>query len=295
MAHSIFDSMVAAAHSHIVPLRTSGSGCPLFCFPGAGGNVYVFEEMAAALPQGQPVHAIDMEWLCDLEEEFTVERLAVFYLDVIRTIQPAGPYYFCGYSFGGLVAYETAIRLLDEGDSASLVAMLDVPNPALVSNLSQSDSAQFRKTYLADRLKKYAAQLLRGDLKAFTSRGVAFVVSRLGRFFMPAIKTAFRMMKRPLPAKFRASDPGFLKAWQSYQPKRYARSLVCFRVEDRGPEHDLDASMGWDSCVTGGVQVHIVPGDHVDMMRSSSVRVVADTLTTYLDHGSHRDAPVATV
>jgi thioesterase domain-containing protein len=53
------------------------------------------------------------------------------------------------------VAYEIAMRLIDEGESAGLVALLDTPNPALISNLSVSDSAQFRKTYLIDRLKKY--------------------------------------------------------------------------------------------------------------------------------------------
>ena len=94
-----------------------------------------------------------MEWLCEAEQEFTIEQLAAFCLDVIRKIQKSGPYYFCGYSFGGLVAYQIAMRLIDEGESAGLVALLDTPNPALISNLSVSDSAQFRKTYLMIRAK----------------------------------------------------------------------------------------------------------------------------------------------
>ena len=46
--------------------------------------------------------------------------------------------------------------------------------------------------------------------------------------------------------------------------------------------------MGWEACVTGGVQVHVVPGGHVDMMSTPSVRVVADKLATYLDGGSNQ-------
>jgi thioesterase domain-containing protein len=292
MTHDVFRSIAATGHLHIVPFRTSGAGSPLFCFPGSGGNVSIFKEMVAALPEEQPIYAIDMEWLCEAEQDFTIEQLAESYLGVIRRVQKSGPYYFCGYSFGGLVAYELATRLMNEGDSASLVALLDAPNPALVSNLSEIESAQFRKTYLIDRLKKYGIQLVQGDIRAFMSRGLAFVTSRTGGFFMPAIKKAFRMMNKPMPGTLRANDPGFLKAWSSYVPKRYPISVVCFRVEDRGPEHDRDTSMGWEVCAMAGVQVHVVPGSHVDMMSVPSVHVVADRLAGYLDSGlDHKKEP----
>jgi thioesterase domain-containing protein len=272
--------------SYLVPLRTFGSGAPLFCFLGLGGDVFIFREMVAALREGPPVYGINMEWLCDCRGDFTVEQVAAFCLDVIRTIQGGGPYYLCGYSFGGLVAYEMARRLSDTHYGAGLVALLDTPNPALISNLSKAESVQFRKTYLLDRLKKYGLHLMRGELGSFISRGVAFARSRSGRFFMPSIKRAFRIVNRPLPIKLRANDPGFLKAWNLYVPKNYARDIVCFRVAARGPEHATDPSMGWEACVTGGIRVHVVPGGHVDMMSAPSVRVVADKLSDYLDQAS---------
>src|ERR1700733_14216002 len=272
MTQDIFASNAVTGHSRIVPIRTSGAGSPLFCFPGSGGNGYIFQAMVAALPEGQPVYAIDMEWLCDAKQHFTIEQLAAFYLDLIRKIQRNGPYYLCGYSFGGLVAYEIAVRLTDEGESASLVPLLDVPNPALISNLSRVESAQFRKTYLSDRLRKYGRQLMRGDINAFISRGLGFITSRARRFFVPWIKMVFRMVNRPLPARLRGDDPGFMKAWRGYTPKRYTKRLVCFRVQDRGPEHDRDLSMGWDTYAMGGVQVHIVPGRHTDMLKTPYVR-----------------------
>jgi pimeloyl-ACP methyl ester carboxylesterase len=257
MNQDIFVSAAATDHWHIVPLRTGGTGSPLFCFPGSGGNVYIFREMIAALPEDKPAHAIDMEWLCDAHQDFTIEQVAAFYLEGIRKIQKQGPYYFCGYSFGGLVAYELARQLIDDGDSVSLVALLDQPNPALMSNLSGSESARFRKAYLIDRFKKYGLQLGRGDLKTFTDGALAFVISRAGRFCLPWIKIGFRMVNRPLPGKLRANDPAFLRAERTYIPGRYPNSLVCFRVQGRGPEHDFDLSMGWDSCAMGGVEVHV--------------------------------------
>jgi thioesterase domain-containing protein len=281
-----FKRIVPIARSHIVPFRTSGAGLPLFCFPGSGGDVGIFRQMIAALPEGQPIFGIDMEWLRDIRREFTVEQIAALYLDIIREIQRTGPYHFCGYSFGGLVAYEIALRLVDKGDSVGLIALLDTPNPALTSNLSKADSARFRMTYLVDRLGRYGRYILQGDIKAFIGRGLAFVISRVGGFFMPSIKLGFRLLKRPLPVVLRSNDPGFLKAWHTYVPKPYYKSLVCFRVQDRGPEYDRDPSMGWSACARGGVQVCLVPGGHVDMMITpSSVRVIAETLVTYLDRG----------
>jgi thioesterase domain-containing protein len=294
---------IATAQSYIVPFRTSGAGSPLFCFPGCGGNVNVFRDMIGALPEGHPVFAVDLEWLCETEQEFTIEELATVCLEVIRKSQKSGPYYFCGYSFGGLVAYEIAMQLSIEGERTSLVALLDAPNPALRSNLSAADSAQFRKTYLSDRLKKYAYRLVRGELQAFINSALAFVVSRAGRVLIPSIKRGFRMMNRPLPGTLRSNDPGFLRAWHSYVPKRYPGSVICFRVEQRGPEYGRDSSMGWDACATGGVQVYVVPGGHVDMMqmpsvvdmmKMPSVQTIADILATYLDRGSNPDGePVA--
>jgi thioesterase domain-containing protein len=283
MTRDIVTSDAVDSRLHIVSIRTSGAGSPLFCFPGAGGNACLFREMAAALPEGQPVYAIDMEWLCNAKQQFTVEQLATFYLDLIQKIQQNGPYYLCGYSFGGLVAYEIAVRLTDEGDSASLVALLDVPNPALLSNLSWAASAQFHQAYLADRLQKYGRQLMRGDFGAFIGRGFFFITSRTIKLVMPAIKIGFRMADRPLPERLRSYDPGFLKAWRGYTPNRYTKRLVCFRVQDRGPEHDRDLSMGWDAYAMGGVQVHVVPGRHTDMLRMPYVRAVADKLAAYLD------------
>ena len=44
----------------------------------------------------------------------------------------------------------------------------------------------------------------------------------------------------------------------------------------------------------GGVEVHLVPGDHVDMMSMRHVHAVADKLAAYLDGSSnHKMGPFA--
>jgi thioesterase domain-containing protein len=280
---NIFEAIDPNAKSHVVSLRNSAAGSPLFCFPGSGGNVHIFRDLVAALPRWQSAYGIDMEWLCSVTSDFTVEEIAAFYLKVIRHVQKNGPYRLCGYSFGGLVAYEIARLLTDEGDSANLVALLDAPNPALIANLSASQSAEFRRQYLADRLRRYARDLLRGDFKAIIDRGFAFVVSRFGRPLLPLIKFGIRLFGKPIPAAIRANDPGFLRAWRAYVPRSYPKQIICFRIQERGPEHDHDPTMGWNACVTGGVEVHVVAGGHVNMMKMPSVGAIAENLVSHLD------------
>jgi thioesterase domain-containing protein len=55
----------------------------------------------------------------------TVEAMAVEYLTAVKARQPEGPYYLCGYSFGGLVAFEMARRLKESGDEVGLVGLFD--------------------------------------------------------------------------------------------------------------------------------------------------------------------------
>ncbi len=55
----------------------------------------------------------------------TVEAMAAEYLRAVKARQPDGPYNLCGYSFGGLVAFEMARRLRESGDEVALVGLFD--------------------------------------------------------------------------------------------------------------------------------------------------------------------------
>src|SRR5262249_11208288 len=55
----------------------------------------------------------------------SVEAMASEYLKEVKARQPHGPYYLCGYSFGGLVAFEMAQQLRELGDEVGLVGLFD--------------------------------------------------------------------------------------------------------------------------------------------------------------------------
>jgi pimeloyl-ACP methyl ester carboxylesterase len=53
------------------------------------------------------------------------ETMAAHYVDEIRKLQPEGPYFLGGYSFGGRVAVYVARQLRAAGEDVALLALLD--------------------------------------------------------------------------------------------------------------------------------------------------------------------------
>jgi thioesterase domain-containing protein len=51
--------------------------------------------------------------------------MAADYVEQIRVVQPQGPYHLLGWSFGGLVAHEMAVRLRAEGQDVASLVVLD--------------------------------------------------------------------------------------------------------------------------------------------------------------------------
>jgi thioesterase domain-containing protein len=51
------------------------------------------------------------------------------YIEQIRTVQPAGPYRLLGWSHGGRLAHEVAVRLQEAGEEVSALIILDVYPP----------------------------------------------------------------------------------------------------------------------------------------------------------------------
>ena len=60
--------------------------------------------------------------------------MAADYLRQIRSVQPRGPYFLGGFSFGGLVAFEMAQQLRQSGQQLALLVLID-PTPPRCSDV----------------------------------------------------------------------------------------------------------------------------------------------------------------
>jgi non-ribosomal peptide synthetase component F/thioesterase domain-containing protein len=267
--------------SHVVPLQTSGTKPPLFCIHGGGGHLLDYREFFTALPEDQPLYGLRAS---DVNEAYpeTVEQLADKYLQDIQRIQQHGPYQICGLSFGGLVAYEVARRLAEKGERIGVIALLDTGNWAHYRNLPASKMVQFRRTYVVDRLKKYARNLLHARFDDLASDARQFIASRLSAFLWQTSRRACRLMNRPVPKVLRSNIVIFSAVGREYSPKPYPGRLLLFRAEGRTAEYGDDLTLGWSDMAREGVVVHQVPGSHLSIMHKPHVYRLVEKLNPYL-------------
>lgn len=110
----------------LVSLKAGDGLPPVFFIHGIGGNVLPILPTARRMTYPGPVIGIQARGLTRGEApHWSVEAMAADYLREIKARQPHGPYYLCGYSFGGLVAFEIARRLSESGDEVGLVGLFD--------------------------------------------------------------------------------------------------------------------------------------------------------------------------
>src|SRR5262249_52982882 len=88
------------------------------------------QELARQLGTGHPFYALQAAGLDEGQEPLDrLEEMAARYAEAIRTVQPEGPYHLGGWSLGGLVAFEMARQLTEQGYEVATLAVLDVPAP----------------------------------------------------------------------------------------------------------------------------------------------------------------------
>ena len=115
----------ATRPSALVALQPNGSRPPLFCFPPLNA-ISAFRSLAGHLGPNQPLYALQATPEGDHNPFDSIEAEAAYYISEITAQQPAGPYYLTGWSYGGIVAFETAQQLSRQQRCIAFLGILDI-------------------------------------------------------------------------------------------------------------------------------------------------------------------------
>ncbi|MFH9613916.1 SDR family NAD(P)-dependent oxidoreductase [Streptomyces pratensis] len=108
----------------VVQLNAGREGRPVFWFHGGLGGVEVYASITDSIER--PFYGIQARgWMTNSDPLHGIPALADHYAQIIRTVQPEGPYDLGGYSFGGLLAYEVTRRLQEHGATVDSIVMVD--------------------------------------------------------------------------------------------------------------------------------------------------------------------------
>ena len=268
----------------------AGAGPPLFVVHGHYGHVMEYRDLVRRLQPAQPVYGCESP--VGLHEEQvlrSLEQLARYQLHELRRRQPTGPYFLCGYCWGGLLAFEMACQLREAGDEVGLLALIDVPYPGSGGTLQRRIRKQTRKIW---RLTVQNLQRLR-DLEAraiprFLGQRMVNIVTRFAG--IPAYRWSVHLQRPLLPA-FRELPGVLLHAGWDYRPRRYPGKITLFRGQGNGSGEGSDLYSGWSRVAEGGVETHQVSGEHATIMREPHVVSLSTQLLACLQRvrGDHRE------
>jgi amino acid adenylation domain-containing protein len=245
---------------HLITFQPEGAEGvrPLFLVHPLAGLVFPYHELALQLGPGQPVYGLQSIGIAgEAPPLIQVESMAAHYLAAIRQVQPEGPYQLAGWSFGGTLALEMAQQLQKGGESVSLLAIIDTLLYSTRfarfwhgSRVLLTSMLPHLWPYLSDYLKLQPAEP-NGETK------------------LPNFKTS--ELKRLLQV-FQAN----VRADSRYRPQRYAGRVTLFKTTDQ------DSTWGWDDIAADGVELHQIPGHHMNVLRSPQVQILAEKLLACL-------------
>lgn len=110
----------------LVPLRESGNRKPLFCLHPVSGSAYAYNGLVKLLPEDQPVYGFEAPSFDN--DRAPINRIPVLaeeYSRILMEFQPSGGFQLLGWSYGGALAFDMALRLVAAGASVSRLILVD--------------------------------------------------------------------------------------------------------------------------------------------------------------------------
>lgn len=286
----------AAARSGLVCLRPGGTRT-LFLVHDGFGETLLYLNLARRLPPTLTVYGIEPRRLPGIPlAHQSIEDMAAFYVQQIRTIQPHGPYLLGGMCAGGVIAFQMAACLLGCGEQVQMVTLLDAATPQALKRVGLATR---------DRLSRLGGTLLHARKSGSgASRWISLVSSVIRKarnvvFYEVASRGAkisvslrFRLMKVLLERQgsWPASVPPLtvMQIYNAlearYHPPVLRETPILLVRASAGEGADTpyrqfyrEEDFGW-GCVADRLEVVDVSGGHSSMLQEQSVDALVGAL-----------------
>ncbi len=189
----------------------------------------------------------------------TIEEMALHYIHEIRSVQPNGPYFLGGFSFGGLVAYEMAQQLRAGGEDVGLLVLFDT----YPGNLAAEDNS-----FLGLLIHLNWRNLFRDLPKVVEKR-----IRRRMKWWRRRVQPALWDVRNSNTA-----------AHNSYVLRPYEGRGTLLRAGKKSLRGSKDPHAAWNGLIAN-LEIHEIPGDHFDILVQPHVNRLAECLKSCVDQG----------
>jgi amino acid adenylation domain-containing protein len=206
----------------------AGAGIPLWLFPPVGGSALCYLPLVASLEPGFPIHGLEYTQ----PAHTSVEEMAAEAVRLVENEYPDGPVRLAGWSFGAVLAFETAAQLRAKGREP-LLCMIDAafPDPAAVHELDD---------------ERILCELFR-DTSAIT--GIGPSDAQTG-------SDEWRLRRRIFETN--------LRAHHAYRPRPYSGDVAYAESADG---QDMASAGAWRTVIDGTFRIQAFDTDHYGLVR----------------------------
>jgi thioesterase domain-containing protein len=272
-----------ADHNFLFTIQTGDPNeVPIVCVPGAGDNVASFLDLAAKLGDRQPVYSIQPRgYFANQIPHSTVRAASKAYIRELEEHLHSNSVDLVGHSYGGWIAFEMSLQLSRGHKKVRSLSLLDSKPPCEdnggIQELSRTDVlmkmvAAFQMSMKSDidlcrgtfegLDQSQQLRILHGELvkkKIYPIRSNASVLVGPFRAFAAALRSAY------VPSSaYEGETRLFIAANRKTSESETARSWSGIR----------DGWIRW----APRLRVLNAPGNHVTMLKSPQVNVIASLL-----------------
>ncbi len=247
---------------NLVTINAHGKGKPVFFFHGVGGNVLNYIRLVKSIGSDRPAYGLQSSGVDGVSSlESCYENMLTSYLENIKSIQKHGPYTLVGGSMGGVTALDIANKMTEEGHSVDSVVMFDSFGPHL--DITNHDFPETPQNSLLTRIKDFTQY----KLKMLTSR------------IAPPIYSALNL-QLPYKIRYQLIENNNYKLMAMRNPVNYTGPVTLIRAPMQNAGPYSDPNLGWGKTITGELNIHLVKGDHHNIVESeTSMSLFSDLLS----------------
>ncbi|MGH8108277.1 MAG: non-ribosomal peptide synthetase, partial [Arenimonas sp.] len=274
-------------------LLKSGRKPPLFLIHDGSGLLIYAHVLADLIDLDIAIYGLPAKAL-EEKQIHVVEDMAARLVEMIKAIQPDGDYILAGWSFGGLLAYEVATQLMNNGAGIEFLGMFDTyyqngrqMQEEIILDEKSHLFALMQLEALDNEELQSALEKLRDSCHDMELHEVIDQANNLKETLTPA-----HLLNLPTNeiSEYLSRQLAFHSAAMEYAGKPIPAQVKLFIAENVLRNDDTTLYLGWDSLLEKSKLDTIkVSGSHYSMMQSPNIEELAKKLADALREASkHR-------
>ncbi|HJW10248.1 MAG TPA: condensation domain-containing protein, partial [Albitalea sp.] len=285
-------------------IRAGGAKPPVFFVHDGDGETLLYRNLAQRLSAEHPVYGLQpLSANGHAMLHTRLSDMARHHIGKIRRVQPHGPYLLGGLCAGGVIAYEIARQLQQQGESIAMLALIDAADVGVqqrAGRVAGKRLKSFSNAFSGERAEPLLRTLGAGLVKAVLKVKNLLVYEVSSRLRNAATARKVKQLRRHLDKG--TTPPASLQSLSVADIYQFAllddtnRELLqgdvaLFRATTAGDTQDDDPYiekfgdplLGWQARISGTVRCFDLPGGHFSMLQEPHAQALAQSMQAYID------------